>query len=85
MQDVLDRSGGSVRLWPGMLYRNLKRLQAEGLITERPLSGPPEAGRPRYFGLTATGRRRCAQEAERLAGLVDVARARRLLRRPSRG
>ena len=81
MHDVLDRSGGRVRLWPGMLYRNLQRLAKAGLIAPTEPPGPPEAGSPRYFKLTPAGRRRSAQEAERLESLVAVARARRLLRK----
>ncbi len=81
MHDVLERSGGAIRLWPAMLYRNLQRLEQDGFIVE--VSGPamPEAGNPRYFRLTAAGRRACAAEAARLAELVEVARARRLLRK----
>jgi len=81
MQDVLERSGGAIRLWPAMLYRNLQRLEREGLIAE--VAGPaaPEAGSPRYYRLTAAGRRACAVEAERLAGLVAVARTRRILKK----
>jgi DNA-binding PadR family transcriptional regulator len=79
MHDVLERSDGRVRLWPGMLYRNLQRLA--GLSADVESTGPPVAGSPKYFKLTAAGRRRCAQEAERLAALVDVARARRILRK----
>jgi len=81
MNDVLERSGGSVRLWPGMLYRNLQRLEREGLIAPVPGPGTPEAGSPRYFTLTPAGRRRSSAEAARLAELVSVARARRLLRK----
>jgi DNA-binding PadR family transcriptional regulator len=81
MHDVLERSGGGVRLWPGMLYRNLQRLVKAGLIAEAPAPGPPVAGSPRYYRLTPAGRRRSAQEAARLADLVAVARARRLLRK----
>ena len=81
MQDVLDRSSGGIRLWPAMLYRNLDRLQRAGLIATAPGPGTPEAGSPRYYRLTATGRRRCADEAARLAELVAVARARRVLRK----
>src|SRR5215472_13763251 len=29
MHDVLERSGGAIRLWPAMLYRNLQRLVRE--------------------------------------------------------
>jgi DNA-binding PadR family transcriptional regulator len=79
MHDVLDRSGGRVRLWPAMLYRNLQRLERSKLIAA--VDGPdqPSAGSPRYYRLTAEGRKRCAAEAQRLAGLVEVARARRIL------
>jgi DNA-binding PadR family transcriptional regulator len=81
MHDVLDRSGGAIRLWPAMLYRNLQRLEREGLIVE--VEGPdtPAAGSPRYFHLTAAGRRACAAEAARLAELLEVARERRMFRK----
>jgi DNA-binding PadR family transcriptional regulator len=81
MHEVLERTGGRVRLWPGMLYRNLQRLTREGWIATAEGPAAPEAGSPRYSRLTLTGRRRCAEEAERLAALVAVARARRLLRK----
>lgn len=82
MQDVLDRTRGAVRLWPAMLYRNLQKLAAEGFIVEIDPPGPPQAGRPRYYHLTAAGRRACAAEARRLADLVDAAREKRLLKKP---
>ena len=81
MHDVLERSGGAIRLWPAMLYRNLQRLEREGLIAETAGAPVREAGSPRYFRLTAAGRRACAAEAERLASLVEVARERRLFRK----
>ena len=34
MNDVLERTGGRMRLWPGMLYRALGRLADLGLVTE---------------------------------------------------
>lgn len=79
MHDVHERSGGRVRLWPGALYRTLRRLEKSGLIA--PTDGPEtaEAGSPRYFRLTAAGRTACEAEATRLADLVAVARARRVL------
>jgi DNA-binding PadR family transcriptional regulator len=64
-----------------MLYRNLQRLEREGLIGETAGPAIPEAGSPRYFRLTPAGRRACAAEAARLAELVDVARERRLFRK----
>jgi DNA-binding PadR family transcriptional regulator len=34
MQNVLERSGGKVHLWPATLYGSLKRLIQAGLIAE---------------------------------------------------
>ena len=80
MNEVLDRTGGAMRLWPAMLYRNLQRLTAEELIIEVPAPAAL-AGNPRYFHITAAGKRACAAEARRLAGFVDAARDKRLLKR----
>jgi len=81
MQDVLERTGGTMRLWPAMLYRNLQKLQRDGLIEEVSGPGSPMAGSPRFFHITAAGRRACTAEARRLAGFVEVAREKRLLRK----
>jgi DNA-binding PadR family transcriptional regulator len=82
MNDVLERTGGRMRLWPGMLYRALGRLAEVGLITE--IEPPDDAaaagGRPRFFRITAVGRRACAAEAERLAGFVEAAKSKKLLK-----
>jgi DNA-binding PadR family transcriptional regulator len=82
MNDVLERTGGQMRLWPGMLYRNLARLVAEGLVAEidRPKGAEPGGGQPRYFRITPAGRRACAAEARRLASFVEVARRKKLLK-----
>jgi DNA-binding PadR family transcriptional regulator len=79
MHDVLERTGQQVKLWPGMLYRNLQVLRRQGLITLAPGPETPEAGQPRYYRLTASGRRVTGAEAARLAELVAVARTRRVL------
>jgi DNA-binding PadR family transcriptional regulator len=81
MQDVLQNSHGKVRLGPGTLYGAIKRLLADGLIEEcedRPAATPGDERR-RYYRLTDFGRRVARAEAERLAGLVGLARARQLL------
>jgi DNA-binding PadR family transcriptional regulator len=79
MNEVLERTAGSIRLWPAMLYRNLQKLTEAGLIVE--VQAPAAlAGSPRYFHLTA-GKRACAAEARRLLGFVDAARDKRLLKR----
>src|SRR5687767_8317739 len=76
MNEVLERTGGRMRLWPGMLYRALGRLADMRLVVEvEPPGGAATAGgRPRFFHLTTAGRRACAAEAERLAGFVEAAR-----------
>lgn len=82
MNDVLERTGGRMRLWPGMLYRALGRLVDAGLVTEigMPDDAAAAGGRPRFFRITPVGRRACAAEAERLAGFVEVARRKKLLK-----
>jgi len=82
MSDVLGRTEGRMKLWPGMLYRNLSRLVDEELVVE--IDTPPGAasggGRPRFYRLTSTGRRACAAEAERLNRFVQAARRKKLLK-----
>lgn len=82
MSDVLDRTGGAMKLWPGMLYRNLGKLVEEGLLVEveAPADAETGGGRPRFYHLTPPGRRACAAEAERLAGFVDAARRKKLIK-----
>lgn len=81
METVLEQSGGRIRLWPAMLYRNLGQLADAGLIAERAAQPTSQAGSPRFFRLTAVGRRACAAEATRLAAVVDTARAARILKK----
>ena len=82
MNDVLERTGGQMRLWPAMLYRNLSRLAEEELVVEidAPAGLDARGGRPRFYRITPLGRRACAREAERLAAFVDVARRKKVLK-----
>ena len=82
MNDVLERTGGAMKLWPGMLYRNLSKLVEDGLLVEvdAPAGAETGGGRPRFYHLTPSGRRACAAEAERLAGFVEAARRKKLLK-----
>jgi DNA-binding PadR family transcriptional regulator len=84
MQAVLEQTDSRIRLWPAMLYRNLQQMAEAGLISEVPSPAGPLAGSPRFFRLTAPGRRACAAEARRLEATVALARSRRLLRRGRR-
>jgi DNA-binding PadR family transcriptional regulator len=83
-KDVFERTEGAINLWPGMLYGALKKLADTGYVTETrtPAKFEPGGGRPRFYRITALGRRVCAAEAERLARFVETARARKLIERP---
>jgi DNA-binding PadR family transcriptional regulator len=79
MQEVLDRTGGKVRLWPATLYGTLKRLIEEGLIEEsgdRPARELDDARR-RYYRLTRLGRRVLDAESARLQELVRILQVKR--------
>ena len=77
MQDVLERSGGKVRLWPATLYGSLKRLIENGLIVESGERPAPEFddARRRYYKLTSMGERVLDLESQRLQDLVRVLHA----------
>lgn len=81
MRDVLERTEGRCHLWPGMLYGTLKELSDAGWVSEKaqPRDGRAGGGRPRYYGITARGRKVCAEEAARLERYVETARARKVL------
>jgi DNA-binding PadR family transcriptional regulator len=78
-RDVLERSGGKVRLWPATLYGSLKRLIEKGLISESGERPAPEFddARRRYYKLTPLGRQVLDLESQRLKDLVRVLDARR--------
>jgi DNA-binding PadR family transcriptional regulator len=78
MQEVLDRTGGKVRLWPATLYGTLKKLIDADLIEEsgsRPAA--EDDARRRYYRLTRLGRRVLAAESRRLEDLLRVLRGKR--------
>lgn len=81
MQDVAQQTGGSLQLGPGTLYGCLKRMLASGLVEESDERPDPELddARRRYYRITTLGKRTVRAEAERLAGAVTAARARKLL------
>src|SRR5215470_17640224 len=81
MQDVDRVTNGETKLGPGTLYRSIQRMVVEGLIEELDIALDNEADddRRRYYRLTDRGRAVAAAEANRLAMLVDAARARQLI------
>ena len=72
MRQVETLSDGQVRLAPGTLYTNIKRLLAAGLIEESSERPDPELDdeRRRYYRLTDTGRTAVAAEVGRMESLV---------------
>jgi DNA-binding PadR family transcriptional regulator len=77
MEEVLERTESQIRLWPGKLYGALKGMVDTGLITEvdAPSDAPTEGGKRRFYSVTRNGRLVLHEEVERLAALVQVARA----------
>lgn len=76
MTETATLTRGAVRLAPGTLYTNIKRLLASGLIEEsgeRPDPGLDDQRR-RYYRLTAAGRRVVTTEVARMESLVEGAR-----------
>jgi DNA-binding PadR family transcriptional regulator len=75
MRDILELTGGSLKLWPVTLYGSLDELRERGWI--RALDGPPPGAdgtaRQRWFRITATGRRALATEVDELQSTVRIA------------
>jgi DNA-binding PadR family transcriptional regulator len=82
MRQVEEQTGGRIRLGPGTLYASIQALVEGNLIEEIHRSHEPEDSqeRRRYYRLTAGGRKVARSEAEKMADILRVARARRILR-----
>jgi len=76
IQAIAERTEPRIRLSAGTLYRSIHRMLEDGLVVEidqRP--GPGEDERRRYYRITPFGRKAARAEAQRLADLVNLARA----------
>lgn len=80
-EELRRRTAGRLNLGPGTLYRTIRQLEEEGLIAET--GATPDARnddeRRIYYRITPLGRQVVAAEAGRLAELLDLARAERLI------
>lgn len=80
IKDVEARTGGTLTLSPGTLYRSVDRMVQQGLIRE--VSSRPardiDDQRRRYYRITPFGRDVAMAEARRLAQMLDLARAKGL-------
>jgi DNA-binding PadR family transcriptional regulator len=82
MRQVEEQTGGRLRLGPSTLYGSIQTLLEGKLIEEVYRSEDPgdRQERRRYYKLTAAGRKRARSEAEKMADVLRVARARKILR-----
>ena len=80
MRRVEEQTGGKTRLGPGTLYSSIQALLEAGFIADITGTENQADDRRRYYRLTAAGRKTCRAEAERLADLLRVARAKKILR-----
>jgi len=85
MRQVAEQTEGRMRLGPGTLYSSIQTLLEAKLIEEleerEEREGESSSGaRRRYYRLTGAGRKLARSEAERLADLLRVARAKKILR-----
>ena len=82
MRQVAEQTGNRIRLGPGTLYSSIRSLLENGLIEE--LDSQEDAGsddeRRRYYRLSSAGRKLARAEAQRLAEVLRVARAKKILR-----
>jgi DNA-binding PadR family transcriptional regulator len=82
MRRVAQQTEGRLRLGPGTLYSSIRTLLEERLIAEIDSREDREHGdeRRRYYRLTAAGEKCLRSEAQRLADLLRVARAKKVLK-----
>lgn len=82
MEEVLERTDGAMRLWPGALYGSLADLSRRGWIRETaaPAGAPTEGGKRRFWTITPAGRGALRAEVEKLDSYVRAARAKRVLK-----
>lgn len=81
MRRVEEQTDGRTRLGPGTLYSSIQALLEAGFIAE--VASRTDGGtdpRRRYYHLAAAGRKAARDEAERLADILRVARAKKMLR-----
>ncbi len=76
IQEVEERTGGSLKLGAGTLYRSIHRMLEQGLVVETRDRPAPEHDdeRRRYYRITKFGIETAKAESRRLEQLVKLAR-----------
>ena len=82
MRRVEEQTDGRTRIGPGTLYSSIQALLDGGLVAEVASRSDEHLNdeRRRYYRMTAAGRKAARDEAERLADVLRVARAKKILR-----
>lgn len=75
---MLARSGGTVEMDPGGLYRLIARLERDGLVRRAASPAGEEDERRQYLALTGWGRSVLEAEARRIAALARMPAVRKL-------
>lgn len=77
MKEVAARTGGSLTLSAGTLYRSVERMLEQGLIDEITSRAARDMAdeRRRYYRITPFGRAVATAEARRLTEMLKLARA----------
>jgi DNA-binding PadR family transcriptional regulator len=83
MRDIAERTEGQTKVGAATLYRSIKRMVDDGLISESEERPDPELDdqRRRYYRLTSLGEQAARTEAQRLSSLVESAYRKRLIER----
>ena len=81
MREVTESTEGQVKMGPGTLYGTVKRLLEAHLIEESDDRPDPHLDdeRRRYYRLTGVGEQVVKAEARRYAGIVAIARGKKLI------
>jgi len=81
MQEVETNTDGLVTMGPGTLYGSIKRMLAAGLVEETDERPDPtlDDQRRRYYRLTGLGGQVVEAEAQRLAAMVMLAKAKQVM------
>jgi DNA-binding PadR family transcriptional regulator len=72
-QDILDHTDGEVEIEAGNLYRHIRALEDDGLVSEAAAPRNETDERRIYYRLTPAGKKALAAEMVRLRNLVRLA------------
>src|SRR3984893_8838083 len=77
-REISLRTGGKLKMGPGVLYGSINKMLEQGLIEESEDRPDPHLDdeRRRYYRITSRGRKTAQAEASRMRELVDLAAAR---------